>query len=418
MLVAQSTLALGLLSSLLTLPSSASASSHGAPAHRHYARQETAATSTAAHESASATGRATATREAAASSTVTEIATTKSTSNKAAAASALPLTQYTYAIEDVPYQVNPYKSERGPQSGYNICNDTTKGDDSQCQTLVANTLADFCVWGSALTDGLDTVGDIEAAMVSYCTKDTHGARLIKSGALTGVQMVKTKHYTQWTGYIDQTALHLEKDDSGGELDPHGADLLGNPLGGLVYSTNLPDGDNKTYVQAIEWNNFIGSGTFCLKLCSPNQPAGTNYCENRYDRMGCKYNMPSAAKDGEFTECDSDLQDIVGVYTEDGKVSTYSQPPEGTAPNPPYEPKTPSSSNCKTYASTELYGGSATSTASGSGKTSAAAAQKTGDSSSSSSDTSSKSADSGDNGASLLVASTGIIALLVGAVAVL
>ncbi|GAA5823778.1 hypothetical protein JCM11251_003290 [Rhodosporidiobolus azoricus] len=417
MLVARSTVALGLISSLFT--TTASASSHGVPAHRQYARQEVATSSSAAHVAEATSRHATATREAAASSTVREIATAKSKSNKAASASALPLTMYTYAYEDVPYQVNPYKSERGPQSGYNICNDTTAGDDSQCQTLVANTMSDFCLWGSALTEGLDTVGDIEAAMVAYCTKDTHGARSIKSGALTGLQMVKTKYYTQWTGYIDQTALHLEKDDSGGELDPHGADLLGNPLGGLVYSTNLPEGDNKTYVQALEWNMFIGSGLFCLKLCSPDQPAGLNYCENRYDRMGCKYNMPSAAKDGEFTECDSDLQDVVGVYTEDGKVSTYSQPPEGTAPNPPYEPTVPKTSNCKTYESTALFGGSPTTSASASGKTSAAA-QKTGDASASSSasDKSLKSLEEGGNGASSLFASSAIVTLLVGALAVL
>lgn len=34
-------------------------------------------------------------------------------------------------------RVNPYKSIRGPQSGYNICNSTTAGDSSQCQTLSA-----------------------------------------------------------------------------------------------------------------------------------------------------------------------------------------------------------------------------------------------------------------------------------------
>ena len=42
-------------------------------------------------------------------------------------------------------------------------------------------------------------------------------------------------------------------DSGGELDPHGADLRGNPLGGLVYS-NAWSGENLTdYQQVIEWH---------------------------------------------------------------------------------------------------------------------------------------------------------------------
>lgn len=35
-----------------------------------------------------------------------------------------------------------------------------------------------------------------------------------------------------TGFFNQTAaLNLKHDDTGGELDPHGADMLGNPVGG-------------------------------------------------------------------------------------------------------------------------------------------------------------------------------------------
>lgn len=37
-------------------------------------------------------------------------------------------------------QVNPYISLRGPQSGYNICNSTTLGADSECQTLIVNSV--------------------------------------------------------------------------------------------------------------------------------------------------------------------------------------------------------------------------------------------------------------------------------------
>lgn len=61
-------------------------------------------------------------------------------------------------------------------------------------------------------------------MVAYCTRSGHGARIIASGAITGVQVLKTSAYTQWTGFINQTALGLLEDDSGGELDPHGADV--------------------------------------------------------------------------------------------------------------------------------------------------------------------------------------------------
>lgn len=57
--------------------------------------------------------------------------------------SPLPLTQYQYPYSAIPYQVNPYNYKRGPQSGYNICNSTTEGPDSQCQTMVVNDLVGF-----------------------------------------------------------------------------------------------------------------------------------------------------------------------------------------------------------------------------------------------------------------------------------
>lgn len=68
-------------------------------------------------------------------------------------------------------------------------------------------------------------------------------------------------------------------------------------------------------------SFVGNGQFCFKACF-NSVTKPDYCENRYDLVGCQYNMPSAAKDGEFTECDSDLQDVVGTYVVNG-VSEYS-----------------------------------------------------------------------------------------------
>ncbi|GAA6012952.1 hypothetical protein JCM10207_008393 [Rhodosporidiobolus poonsookiae] len=316
---------------------------------------------------------------------------------KRAESSALPLTEYTYAYSEVPYQVNPYNSGRGPQSGYNQCNSTTGGDDSQCQTLRADNMSDFCLWGSPTKDG--TIGDIEASVVAYCTTDKFGARVIPDGAITGLQVLHTSAYIQWTGLIDMTALGLTADDTGGELDPHGADLAGNPLGGLVYSTGLPSGDNTTVTQVIEWNNFVGSGAFCLKLCDP-KVTSPNYCENKFDLLGCSYNMPASYKDQEFSECDAELQDVVGTYTgSDGQTSTWSQPSSLPATSTlPWTPRVPSSSNCRTYSSTELFaqiadllmiqatssGASSSGSKSGSGTgTSAAAAAQTGNTNSSS-----------------------------------
>lgn len=42
------------------------------------------------------------------------------------------------------------------------------------------------------------------------------------------------------------------DDSGGELDPHGADGVGNPIGGQLYSAGLPH-SNGTVTQVHEWH---------------------------------------------------------------------------------------------------------------------------------------------------------------------
>ncbi|GAA5856035.1 hypothetical protein JCM9279_003384 [Rhodotorula babjevae] len=268
---------------------------------------------------------------------------------KRAETSPQPLTDYSYSYGQQPYQVNPYNVGRGPQSGYNICNSTTSGPDAQCQTLVANNASDFCLWGSPTTDANGTIGDVEAAVVAYCTTDKWGARVLPEGAITGLQVMHTSEYIQWTGHINMTALNLVASDTGGELDPHGADQLGNPLGGIVFSTGLPSavgGDNSTMQQ--------GSGIFCLKLCGPI--SSPNYCENRYDLIGCSYNMPAAYEDGVFNECDGDLQDVVGTYTgTDGKTSTWSQPESLAADSTlPWTPRVPSSSNCRTYTSSDLF----------------------------------------------------------------
>ena len=66
--------------------------------------------------------------------------------------------------------------------------------------------------------------------------------------------MKTSAYIQITGHINNAGLGLQANDTGGELDPHGADLAGNPLGGLVYSNGLPSAkDNTTELQVVEWN---------------------------------------------------------------------------------------------------------------------------------------------------------------------
>lgn len=42
-----------------------------------------------------------------------------------------------------------------------------------------------------------------------------------------MQLIKTPNYIQIVGFLDQTNVNMAADDYGGELDPHGADLVSN-----------------------------------------------------------------------------------------------------------------------------------------------------------------------------------------------
>jgi hypothetical protein len=252
----------------------------------------------------------------------------------------------------IPFQADSEKGLiRGTQFGYNICNSTTEGPESKCQTGFLNNIEDFCLWSAPEPNSV--VGNTEGESVAWCTKPGRGTRLIPQGALQGVQFTRTPDYVQVVGFIDQTQIDLQPDDFGGELDPHGADLRGNPLGGLVYS-NAWGTSNDTFQQVIEWHNFMGGNAFCFKVCDPSKPNAAKLCEHIYDRIGCAYNAPSAAKNGTFEKCDGESQDFPGVYTENGETKTFSQPGEGIEPSPPFTARIPASSNCVQYESASLF----------------------------------------------------------------
>jgi len=194
--------------------------------------------------------------------------------------------------------------------------------------------------------------------------------VIPQGAITGAQWLYAKNYVQVVGFIDQTQVHLQASDEGGELDPHGADEQGNPLGGIVftngfgnsaaqYATQLKSNatPSTSFTQVIEWIDFIGGGIFCLKMCNPKDPQAAELCQHIYDRIGCGYNALADynAINGTFSVCDSDDMTPPGVYTTNGATTTWFQPPEGVVPTPPYTPVLPSSSNCQTFSSAQLFG---------------------------------------------------------------
>jgi hypothetical protein len=101
------------------------------------------------------------------------------------------------------------------------------------------------LWGSPTANG--AIGDVEAAVVGYCTQKGHGTRIMPLGTITGAQVssqflrwyhdstlsvqqfMKTSAYIQVTGNFNQSGIGLAPKDTGGELDPHGADNVRDVL---------------------------------------------------------------------------------------------------------------------------------------------------------------------------------------------
>ena len=139
----------------------------------------------------------------------------------------------------------PKISEQG-QQGTNACG-TQSSDSSMCQNLYINSATDFCLWAppGPLYQG---VGEAERYVVSYCTKAGRGTRLIPPGTLKSVHFVQTPHYVQVSGTGEFSSMHINNNGGGGELDPHGQDGMGNPIGGLVFSNAFGNG----LVQVHEW----------------------------------------------------------------------------------------------------------------------------------------------------------------------
>ncbi|GAA6002394.1 hypothetical protein JCM10207_001097 [Rhodosporidiobolus poonsookiae] len=338
-------------------------------------------------------------------------ASTLAGSALAQSSSFTPLAAKRFDYSNLPYQADTDNLERGRQYGYNRCNETTQNQASNCQTAIINSLDDFCLW--APPEYGEEVGNIEGEMVAWCTKEGHGTRIIPEGALTGVQFMRTPHYVQVVGHIDQQKVNILPEDYGGEMDPHGADQRGNPLGGLLFSnafgssstTNGTTASGGAYQQVVQWHNFMGGGTFCLKACDPSWENGWAMCEHIFDRIGCMYNAPAdyGAIEGKFETCMGDDQLYPGQYVENGVTRTYTQPPEslGVITTIPYTPFTPSSSQCTTYASSEVYTAAAQLAASGSGTTSAASSGAT----SSGASTSGSSSSGASSGASASGASS-------------
>ncbi|KAG8945550.1 hypothetical protein FRC04_000684 [Tulasnella sp. 424] len=217
------------------------------------------------------------------------------------------------------------------QGGTNRCG-TGSSPTSMCQNAFMNSITDFCIWAPPYSDGHNaTIGETERDEVAYCLKDGYGTRLIPDGTLLGVHWVQTPDYVQITGEGDFTKVGIPKGDSGGELDPHGADGNGNPIGGLVFGNSF----GGKYIQFQEWTSFMSDTEFCFRACKPGANAAA-LCQHIYDVMGCGWNMPGNYDSGYFESCLGDTGEPMGVY---GGSTFY----QGGPATPPAHAAPPSSS---------------------------------------------------------------------------
>ncbi|CAD6582064.1 MAG: hypothetical protein TREMPRED_003165 [Tremellales sp. Tagirdzhanova-0007] len=239
---------------------------------------------------------------------------------------------------------------------------TATNQSSYARLLSLNAINDFCLFAPA-TPG-QTIGDSEAVEVACPLisqrENRNNARLIPDGTFTAVHFVKTPLYWQIQGFGDFTKINIQNGDEGGELDPHGATGLGNPVGGNV-TTNATGSD----VSYQEWMNYMSYNQFCLRICiSENATVSAAVqCQHTLDELGCEWVMPGDYTEGTFTECDGDASYPPGLYPlANGSTSTFAQRYTGTytagtsvgtftvgqtvTPQTPYA--TPASSNCLTY----------------------------------------------------------------------
>ncbi|KAK4055949.1 hypothetical protein OIO90_002942 [Microbotryomycetes sp. JL221] len=253
-------------------------------------------------------------------------------------ASALPTILAGYVTVD-PNNL-PARTESG-QTGYNDCYKRYKGKDGPdrvCQTLWLGQAEDFCVFGMKTRT---PVGSGERDAVAYCTKKGHGARLIPKGTFKGMHWVRTSKYIQITAVGDFTKLNLPAGDEGGELDAHGADGLGNPIGGIVIAKN----NAGKRVQIYEWHQFLAYNELSIRACFPGSDA-KRLCPHVYDVMGSQWNDPGNYNNG-FDSCNSKPEPQgPGEYLVNGRTSTWYQ---GQNPTPAAHKAMPVS-NCRSVTS--------------------------------------------------------------------
>ncbi|KAK0548402.1 hypothetical protein OC861_000547 [Tilletia horrida] len=196
---------------------------------------------------------------------------------------------------------------------------------SMARLASINSVDDWCTFGPPGTG--EMMGDIEGETVAWCTKARNNARVIPDGTVTSAHFIKTPLYVQLLALGDFTRIGVVPLDEGGELDPHGATGLGNPVGGNV--TSNVSGKDVFY---DEWMNYISYNQVCFRICTAasSKISAALECEHIYDVMGCNWVMPGDYTDNVFDSCDGDAAYPPGNYPQpDGSTSTFFQFYEGS-----------------------------------------------------------------------------------------
>ncbi|ORX41109.1 hypothetical protein BD324DRAFT_659672 [Kockovaella imperatae] len=236
---------------------------------------------------------------------------------------------------------------------------TPMNQTSMSRLVSVNSIDDFCVF--APPEPNSVIGETEAEEVAWCIQQRNDARVIPDGTFQAIHFVKSPLYVQVMGWGDFTRINIQYGDEGGELDPHGATGLGNPVGGNVTS-NITGQD----VHYEEWMNYMAYNQFCIRICTAENStySAALECQHTLDEMGCEWVMPGDYTNNSFTSCDADAAYPPGLYPlANGSTSTFAQRYTGTytngagsvgtftvgetvTPQTPYS--TPASSNCVTY----------------------------------------------------------------------
>lgn len=203
---------------------------------------------------------------------------------------------------------------------------------------------------------------------------------------------------------DFTKIGLPSGDYGGELDPHGATNMGNPIGGNV--TSNVSGKDVFYE---EWMNYVSFEQVCFRVCIAGSDVAPTplECQHTLDEMGCNWVMPGNYADNSFDTCDGDAAYPPGLYPQgSGRTSTFQQyfstvagdatyvngSPDQQTPSFAYS--LPATSNCQTTSTiSNGIASLAVNSASTSGMSTAKSSSQTGSSDSSSSGGSSDSSSS-------------------------